>query len=288
MFKQGDDLPEICPDLRADNDFFAVICSFFDYSRPWQHLKTFKRWRDCAIGTCCFNFNKEQPSNLLYRYKHFLLLIESIEKVCSSQDFSMGALTDLNAEERLLFLKQEQNLLSYYPRYLSRSEFVKPGLVFKNFFKRYTVEEQRSQLYYWLESGLSTSEINLTIVEVIDFYESMQKVIEACWLIHERVLTKNSCNSGLEDKERISGGEDAVGTYSKDAINPEILSEFKIFMDMVSPSRLSGSMRKMLVDFLMFNKCVLPLDFEDYLLDLHWLTKLLDVLDKHTIKANAV
>jgi HEPN domain-containing protein len=69
-------------------------------------------------------------------------------------------------------------------------ELINPYLAISNFFQAYSIDQYRDFLYEWLETGLSANAADetLNVSDIIYFYENMQKLYEAVWMIRQREI----------------------------------------------------------------------------------------------------
>ncbi|WP_145854429.1 hypothetical protein [Pedobacter suwonensis] len=90
------------------------------------------------------------------------------------------------------YIKTERKKLRNYPENLTVREIVKPSSVLKKMFRIYQLDGYKKILNTWLHEALSSSfmEESLSKAEVITVYEQLVKLVEATWLISQRIETK--------------------------------------------------------------------------------------------------
>lgn len=73
-----------------------------------------------------------------------------------------------------------------------------------------------------------------------------------------------------------------MGEMSKEKVS-KLLPDLQRLMDAISPLRLNISLRKMLVDYLLYNINGLPTDAENVLSDFYWLTDFVDEMQENLV-----
>lgn len=107
--------------------------------------------------------------------------------------------------------------------------------------------------------------------------EYFQKLMEAAWLIFMK--------SHLEDWTNFIHGQYTqvldIQPYEP-IVSRRLFDAFFLFIKAIPPVRLNRNLRKIFLGYLQGNHHMIPLDFEEYLIDLEFLTELLDVAEKDT------
>ncbi len=97
------------------------------------------------------------------------------------------------------FVTREQKALNFYPNYLRTKEICNPLLALSAIFKNHTLDFYKEAIQSWVNEGLASQSKPKNINLIFPTYTSLKRMIEACWLIHERSVSKNSYQS-LNDK----------------------------------------------------------------------------------------
>lgn len=161
------------------------IHDFFDCRKLPQHLLFLDYWMEKVLVN---RTHKKylKTSDLLFFADKFLRLLTACYEITSSLSESQ-----LCFEESIRvpedFIGKEQKLLKYYPNYLRTKEVCNPILVLKSIFKTYPIDYYTFTLQNWLNEGLCE---NAKLI--FPTYKNLKRMIEACWLIHERSISKNS------------------------------------------------------------------------------------------------
>jgi HEPN domain-containing protein len=177
-------------DLDQDeiNNPLLVIRDFFSADWLPGHLEGLAEWRKHVIEEGYYTDHTNSPASLLYIYKLNVKLVEAIYLLSETKRaIKLAQSVNINFDEQL---QQEDKEWLHYPVYLSSVELINPYLVISNFFKAYTIDQYRDFLYEWLETGLSAgvADETLNASDIIYFYENMQKLYEAAWIIRQREL----------------------------------------------------------------------------------------------------
>ncbi|WP_121811976.1 HEPN domain-containing protein [Mucilaginibacter kameinonensis] len=175
----------------------AVIGDFFSADWLPGHLGKLKEWRQFVIEDGFYT--GKSPASLLMTHQLSARLLEAMYLLIRSKAAKKRLRTiHINFDEQLA---QEEREWLHYPVFLSPLERINPYLAISNLFEIYTIDQYLTFLYEWLEAGLSVSTIDddLDMSDVIYFYENMQKLYEAAWIIHQREIRPVLKNS-VSDK----------------------------------------------------------------------------------------
>ncbi|WP_162276877.1 HEPN domain-containing protein [Mucilaginibacter pedocola] len=167
-------------------DPILVIRDFFSQDWLQGHLESLARWRKYVIGEGYYQDKADGPAGLLFIYKLNVRLVEAMYMLSRSERAIKAAGSiRINFDRQL---QQEREDWLHYPTYLSQEECIDPYRAIRNFFDAYTVNQYSRFLNEWLETGLSAEPIGeeMEVSEVIYFYEQMQKLYEAVWVIRQR------------------------------------------------------------------------------------------------------
>lgn len=168
------------------NSPLLVIADFFYDDWLPGHLERLKTWRDFVLKETYYLDEKNSPVGLLRCYMLNIRLIEALYlfETCDSNHLLIQKATDPAPLERCLWRD--------YPTNLTEDELNEPLKVISNFFKDYTLQQYREQLYEWLEHGLSSKAAHefITTSDLIGVYENLQKIYSAAWVIYQRLAEK--------------------------------------------------------------------------------------------------
>ncbi|MGZ3754335.1 MAG: HEPN domain-containing protein [Mucilaginibacter sp.] len=182
------------------NKPLLVISDF--YSVDWLpgHLENLQEWRKHVIEDGCYVNDKEGPATLLFTHQLNARLVEALYLLSQTkQAVKLAKRIHIHFDEQLL---QEEKEWVHYPLYLSRAECINPYMAIHHCFEVYTINEYRGFLYEWLETGLSNYAADETLEagDIIYFYENMQKLYEAAWIIRQREI-EPVLKKDFDDKE---------------------------------------------------------------------------------------
>ncbi len=165
----------------------VLIEDFFDCRRLPQHLIFLDHWMHKVL------VNKQQrkylkASDLLFFSAKFSNLLAACYQWQHTKSKDQVHFEEaIKIPER--FIDEEQKALTHYPYYLRKKEICNPMLVLHSIFKEYPIDYYTITLQNWIEKGLSTDNESDIILPT---YKNLKRMIEACWLIHERLISKNS------------------------------------------------------------------------------------------------
>lgn len=168
------------------NSPLLVIADFFYDDWLPGHLERLKTWRDFVLTETYYLDENNSPVGLLRCYTLNIRLIEALYlfESCDSNHLLIQKATDPAPLERCLWRD--------YPTNLTESEINDPLMVVSNFFKAYTLQQYREQLYEWLEHGLSSKAAHefITTADLVSVYENLQRLYSAAWVIFQRLSEK--------------------------------------------------------------------------------------------------
>ena len=177
------------------------IHDLFDCRKLPQHLIFLDSWMEKVLIN---RPHKKQlcASDLLFFSAKFLRLLGACHEIRSNSKENA-----LYFEESIKipanFIGKEQKLLTFYPNYLRIKEICNPMLVFHSIFKNDTLDFYNYTLQNWVNEGLSNDNEPENVKLIFPIYKSLKRMIEACWLIHERAVSKNSYQSLSTDHTNI-------------------------------------------------------------------------------------
>lgn len=150
---------------------------FIDY---WMELilagKTKKKWTN--------------PSTLYFLYGKLIDLFKSCHLILQNQAYLQTIKASTIVDH--LAIANERQTLIYFPFHLKVKEQLHPFEALRSIFKKQDIHAYKKQLKEWLADGLHGSFSGCPTDYLTPLYRHIKKMIEACWLIHERVISKNS------------------------------------------------------------------------------------------------
>ncbi|SFG88334.1 hypothetical protein [Pedobacter insulae] len=179
---------ETTPIERKTNEetFLDVISNFFDCRKLTEHLIFLDYW----LGKTMANQHHNKHLNakdLAFLSAKFQTLLISCHTILTEQTKSSPYF-----EETLKipkhYIKTEQNLLLSYPNYLRTKEICNPLVAFQHVFKKHTLIFYAISIKAWADENESEEPMK----DIFETYLGLKKTIEACWLIHERAISKRS------------------------------------------------------------------------------------------------
>ncbi|MDQ0641141.1 hypothetical protein QF042_004706 [Pedobacter sp. W3I1] len=172
--------------------FIDAIESFFSLNGVDHHLKFLKNWLNPPQNEFDYSPQKH-PAKLLGFYEKLLPLFDYSDLIFNRSETDVAFIKAIEADE--CNLERESVLLDYCPKLLSKVEMKNPKLTFLDIFIFFQSDNYKFIYKEWLLAGLENN-LNLDWDQYIfPFYENTGKMLEACWLIHERLITKNSFKS---------------------------------------------------------------------------------------------
>ncbi|MDB5231048.1 MAG: hypothetical protein JWN76_1853 [Chitinophagaceae bacterium] len=151
-----------------------------------------------------FIYKDGPATDMLFSYDGLVRLIEAANIILArykeviSRDSSVIIKTDLYAEtlpdtSSYNGWNQHSSLWDFFPRYLSRKEFLNPYKVFKTFFKQENLGDWRDCLRDVKDHGLrkETCYAEDKHINLLYLHQHLQKLIEASHLIYIRRKSPN-------------------------------------------------------------------------------------------------
>ncbi len=182
------------------NSPLSVLADF--YSVDWLpgHLKKLLDWRKSVIEDNYYSKPDDSPATLLFTHQLNARLVEALYLLShTKQAVKLAKRIHIHYSEQL---KQEEKEWVHYPQLLSCAELINPYMAIQQCFDVYTINQYRAFLYEWLETGLSNHAADETLEpsDIIYFYEHMQKLYEAAWIIRQREI-QPVLKKDFDDKE---------------------------------------------------------------------------------------
>ncbi|MES2418124.1 MAG: hypothetical protein V4541_08030 [Bacteroidota bacterium] len=161
------------------------ISIFFDSRSITAHLIFFEYWMEKVLNNKCHK-KYINAADLLFFTDKFYNLFE----VCYRLIDSLEALQALKVHEN--FIARERSVLTYYPDYLRTKELCNPLTVLRSVLKTQSLAFYKQIFQEWLAAGLSSYYDVENTKLISPLYGYTKRLIGACWLIHERLISKNS------------------------------------------------------------------------------------------------
>ncbi|GGG98856.1 hypothetical protein [Pedobacter zeae] len=172
--------------------FIDAIKSFFSLNGVSYHLNFLKNWLNPPQNEFDFSPQKH-PAKLLVFYEKLVPLFDYSDLIFNRIESDTAFVKAIGADE--CGVERETVLLDYCPKLLSIGEMQNPNLTFFDIFLFLQSDTYKVMYKEWLLAALENN-LDLDWDEYIFmFYENTKKMLEACWLIHERIITKNSFKS---------------------------------------------------------------------------------------------
>ncbi len=175
---------------KKEDILLFLIQDFFDCRKLSEHLIFLDYWAENVL-TNQQHKKYLNASDLLFFSNQFLNLLTACNEI------NISAVEMLPHFEESLkipedFIKKEQKKLIAYPNYLRTKEICNPLLVFQSIFKNNTINFYKTTIQDWVNEGLSSHYEPENAKLIFPTYNSLKKMVEACWLIHERSISKNT------------------------------------------------------------------------------------------------
>lgn len=201
-----------------------LIHDFFDCRKLPEHLIFLDYWMEQIL----INQPHKKylnPPDLIFFASKFLNLLTACNEMRHVYDENLLYFEE-SVRTHVNFIQNEQKLLAYYPNYLRTKEICNPILVFHSIFKNHNLEFYKNSLQNWINESLSIKDEPEKVKLIFPTYRNLKRMIEACWLIHERLITKNSYQSSKIDLQ-INNFESSCPLLLKDEYlsNPYLMIE---------------------------------------------------------------
>lgn len=172
--------------------FINAIESFFAMGSISSSLQFLKNWLNPPQNECEFSPQKH-PAQLVRFYEKLLPLFEYADLIFNHNEADTAFVKAITADENSL--ERESVLLDYCPKMLSKGEMQNPKLTFLEMFLFFQSPGYKASYNEWLLAGLENTLDQEWDGNIYPLYGNTKKMLEACWLIHERIITKNSFKS---------------------------------------------------------------------------------------------
>ncbi|TCC90064.1 hypothetical protein EZ428_12300 [Pedobacter frigiditerrae] len=172
-----------------ETKFLDGIQEFFGTRTVINHLTFIDKWMELLLGGKPSK-RWTKPADLYYFYER----IEALFEVSYQLNKATEGYVSLAASATLdqAFLETEQYALTYFPYQLKEQHLLNPLKAIKAIFKKQDLQYYKQTLREWVAEGLNDNYATENADYIIPLYTNAKKLIAACWLFHERVVTKNS------------------------------------------------------------------------------------------------
>lgn len=179
--------------------------------------------------------------------------------------------------DRMMLSRYDKIQRKYFGniRLLNPTEIENPYLVLKSFFEMADMAAWKELLTTWTEYALSSISIleDKTDSNLLLKYDQLEKLLEAAFYL---------CMDVEDETEQKGSEKEPARVYKSEKLTPYLEEEIITFLKAVPPGRLNRNLRKMFLDYLMFNKYGLPDNFNTMVSDLYRLAELLDIAQRET------
>ncbi|GAA3927451.1 hypothetical protein GO495_05390 [Chitinophaga oryziterrae] len=190
------------------HDFYPQNLSVSEIANPYMVANTFFHEYDLAYVKRTIaswmaavykaaSWNHESPGNLVYFLERLFRLIEAgwlINQMDNSErlanlrlQYPEGEIDMMNPALYCKFVHKDYPW-DYFPRNLTRKEFITPYKVFPKFFQFRTLSEWKEELHNILHIALTGDNMEATgdVIDVLAFKKHLDKLADACHLISVR------------------------------------------------------------------------------------------------------
>lgn len=207
-----------------EKEFLKAIDEFFNARRVTEHLRFVNHWMELLMGG---KLKKKwaEPGKLYDFYQLIVELFKHSNNVIQSPE----ALKTIAQQSKvsLNFITNEKLNLDYYPYQLKQKEQLNPVNVLLSIFKKKDLNYYLKTLNKWLAEGLNNNYSPENANLIVPIYKRMKKLISACWLINERILSKNSHQNPIYPNALLNYALTAPSLFNKEEVNdPFELVEF--------------------------------------------------------------
>lgn len=172
--------------------FINAIESFFAMGSINSSLQFLKNWLNPPQNEYDYSPQKH-PAQLLRFYEKLLPLFDYSDLIFNHREADTDFVKAITADESSL--ERESVLLDYSPKLLSKEEMQNPKLIFLEMYLFFQSHSYKIAYKEWLLAGLENTLDQEWDAHIYEVYGNTRKMLEGCWLIHERIVTKNSFKS---------------------------------------------------------------------------------------------
>jgi len=172
-----------------ETKFLNAVRVFFGIRNVNNHLIFIDKWMELLLG------GKRQKrwtnsGDLYFFYERIEILFEACYQLHSAKEGF--ATIEAKAKVNNDFLAKEKQVLTYFPYQLKEQELINPLKALHTIYGKQDFTYYQKALKEWLAEGLNTKQSSESIDCIVPLYNNAKTLIAACWLINERVTTKNS------------------------------------------------------------------------------------------------
>ena len=176
--------------LTNEEIFCNYIEDFFDCRKLPEHFIFIEYWMEKML-TNKQHKKKLNASDLLFFSTKISNLLNISHRIYQNPSETLLYFEEsIKIPESLII--HEQKSLVFYPTHLRKKEICNPMLVLSSIFKNHTLSFYENDLQNWVNNSSSISNELNHAKQIFPIYTNLKRMIEACWLIHERLISKNS------------------------------------------------------------------------------------------------
>ncbi|RZK60027.1 MAG: hypothetical protein EOO91_02985 [Pedobacter sp.] len=171
-----------------ETKFLDGIQEFFGTRTVINHLIFIDKWMELLLGG---KSSKKwtKPADIYFFYERIEDLFETSYQLHHSTDGFEALQTSAKVDES--FLETEKQTLTYFPYQLKEQELLNPLKAIRAVFKKQHLHYHQQILREWVGEGLNNYAAG-NADYIIPLYSNVKRLVNACWLVHERVVAKNS------------------------------------------------------------------------------------------------
>ncbi len=181
--------------LTNEEILINLIQDFFDCRKVSEHLIFLDYWLEKILA------NRQHKKylnvkDLAFFSIKFQNLLTSCSKITQTQPINSGYFEECTKISETYILR-ERELLLFYPIYLSSKEICNPLLALGHIFKNQSLDFYTRSIRTWATEYTASGLKKQNVKPLLDIYIGLKRMVEACWLIHERTISKRSYRSNL-------------------------------------------------------------------------------------------
>lgn len=182
---------------RQLNDPHKVFIDFYHFFSPSRIKKFIDRWMKALYKEK--SWTKSSPADFLFYYDQIIPLVEASYIISQSDHTKRASILNEDEHTHAQLMNPDLYCLSkntneswdYFPRSLTKKEFINPYRVINKFFKNYSLSNWRKKLHNILHIALSSDKLDESgdIVNVYEIKKHLDKLVDASHLIYVREYT---------------------------------------------------------------------------------------------------
>jgi hypothetical protein len=143
------------------------------------------------MGACSETiYRRKTPGDLLYEFKIMLSIVDAAELINKKKKKNLVIKEKGDLFDKRFYRRRhdQDNEWTYFPRFLSKREYVNPYLVFKKFFTYKTSKKWKEDLDFVLNYSLSRYSMieDNAEMDVLTMFIYLSKLVEAAHLVDVR------------------------------------------------------------------------------------------------------